>query len=111
MAKKFRDLVANWSPERVAATEVLALELLRKMPLTELLHARGVASADLAAALGVTEARLSRLEQRSGLYLGTLRRLVEAMGGELEITARFPDTAIRLGELRVSDPDPVPVHV
>jgi hypothetical protein len=30
------------------------------------------------------------------MYVSTLRRFIEAMGGELEITARFPDHDVRI---------------
>jgi hypothetical protein len=34
---------------------------------------------------------VSRLEQRSDLLISTLRNYVEAMGGDLQLIARFPD--------------------
>jgi hypothetical protein len=30
------------------------------------------------------------------MYVSTLRRFIEAMGGELEITARFADHTVRI---------------
>jgi Holliday junction resolvase len=30
------------------------------------------------------------------MYVSTLRRFIEAMGGELEIAARFPGNAVRI---------------
>jgi hypothetical protein len=30
------------------------------------------------------------------MYLSTLRSHIEAMGGELEVVARFPDGAVRI---------------
>jgi transcriptional regulator with XRE-family HTH domain len=80
--------------------------MLRDMPLTELRQARKITQAALAEALGTTQASVSKLERRSDMYLSSLRRLVEAMGGELEITARFPDGDVRLGLLSVSEPEP-----
>ena len=46
---------------------------------------------ELAASLGVGQDTVSRIEQRSDVLLSTLRRYVEAMGGELELVARFPN--------------------
>lgn len=109
MAKKFSELVARMSPESRARSAALAQEMLREMPLLELRQARNLTQAQLAECLGTTQASVSKLERRSDMYLSTLRRLVEAMGGEMEIIARFPDGAIRLGELRVDDPEPAPV--
>jgi hypothetical protein len=36
------------------------------------------------------------MEKRTDMYVSTLRRFIEAMGGELEITARFPDHSVRI---------------
>jgi hypothetical protein len=36
---------------------------------------------------------ISRLEKRSDMLLSTLRRYVEAMGGKLELVAKFPRPA------------------
>lgn len=46
---------------------------------------------ELAAALGVGQDTVSRLEQRSDMLLSTLKRYVEAMGGKLNLVAEFPD--------------------
>jgi DNA-binding XRE family transcriptional regulator len=46
---------------------------------------------DLAAALGVGQDTISRLERRSDMLLSTLRHYVESMGGKLELVAQFPD--------------------
>jgi hypothetical protein len=48
---------------------------------------------------------VSRLEKRSDLLLSTLRRTVEAMGGNLSLVAEFPDRApVVLSELSEDDP-------
>lgn len=98
MARKFRELTAGWSAERIAAVEVRTQEMIREMPLVELRRQLDLTQEQLASALGTSQASVSKLERRSDLYLSTLRRYVEALGGELEITARFPDGDIRLDE-------------
>lgn len=45
----------------------------------------------LAADLHINQASTAKLERRANMCLSTLRRFVEAMGGELKIVARFPD--------------------
>jgi hypothetical protein len=35
-------------------------------------------------------------EPRAHMYLSTLRGHIEAMGGELDLIARFPDCAVRI---------------
>ena len=66
------------------------------MPLVELRRQLNLTQEALATALGTSQASVSKLERRSDIYLSSLRRYVEALGGELEITARFPDGEIRL---------------
>ena len=45
---------------------------------------------DLAAALGVGQDTISRLEKRSDMLLSTLRHYVECVGGHLTLVATFP---------------------
>lgn len=98
MAGKFRDLMADWSSERIAEVEAGARELLLETPLYRLRQSRNMTQDELAAAMGTTQASVSKLERRPDVHLSSMRRYVEAMGGELEITARFPDAAFRLDE-------------
>jgi hypothetical protein len=96
MARKFRDLIADWSPERIASVEAEAARMLREMPLHELRYARNLTQQELASTLRTSQASISKLERRTDVYVSTLRRYIRGMGGELEIIARFPDGAVRL---------------
>lgn len=100
MAKKFSELVANWSPERTAAVRARVEEMMRETPLTRLRVDRDLPLDAISEVMGMSETRLRRIEHRSHLYLTALRKYVEAMGGTLEITARFPDGEIRLDRWR-----------
>ena len=62
-----------------------------EMTLQELRQARKLTQVRLAKALGITQDGVSRLEKRSDLLLYTLRKSVEAMGGNLSLVAEFPD--------------------
>ncbi len=48
--------------------------------------------------LEIAQSEVSKIEHRTDLYLSTLRSYIEAMGGELDIIARFPDGAIRVSQ-------------
>ncbi len=96
MAKKWSELASKMAPEQRARAAERANEILREMPLVELRRQLNLTQEALAEALGTSQASVSKLERRSDLYLSTLRRYVEALGGELEITARFADGEIRL---------------
>ena len=52
----------------------------------------------LVAALHVNQAAISKLERRTDMYVSTLRKYIEAMGGELEIRAVFGDGVVRINQ-------------
>jgi len=64
-----------------------------EMTLRELRRARKLTQVRMAKTLGITQDSVSRLEKRSDLLLSTLRKAVQAMGGNLSLVAEFPDGA------------------
>jgi DNA-binding XRE family transcriptional regulator len=98
MARKFSELRAGMSPASRARARARAQAMLAEMPLQELRLARGLTQDALAATLKVRQASISKLERRTDMYISSLRSHIEALGGELEIVARFPD-----GEVRISN--------
>jgi transcriptional regulator with XRE-family HTH domain len=75
--------------------------------LAQVRNARRLTQTQLANTLGVSQAQVSRIENQADLYLSTLRSYVQAMGGELQLRAVFPDgqaTAITVAELLVLRP-------
>lgn len=91
MARKFSELTARMSPAAQARAKARTEAMLAEMPLQELRHARGLSQETLAATLNVRQASISKLERRTDMYISTLRSHIRAMGGELEIVARFPE--------------------
>lgn len=65
----------------------------RPPSLAEVRKQRGKTQAQVAAALGIDQSDVSKLERRRDLRVSTLRRYLRALGGELELTARFPSEA------------------
>ena len=59
------------------------------MRLSEMRERTGASQAELADKLGVTQSRISSLERAEDLQLSTLSRYIEALGGELVVTAKF----------------------
>lgn len=103
MARKFAELRAGMSADRRARVAKRTAVALKEMPLHELRRARDLTQAALAEAMGTSQGEVSKIEQRADLYVSTLRNYLEAMGGELEIVARFPDGSVkimRFGELQ-----------
>ena len=103
MAKPFSLLRDAMSPDAQAKAQILAETLLSEMPLHELRHARGLSQQTLADTLNVQQPAVAKLEKRTDMYLSTLRKHIQAMGGELDIIARFPDGAVRIDNFSTTD--------
>jgi DNA-directed RNA polymerase specialized sigma subunit len=94
MATNVDDIIKKLSPAQRKKVEARAAQLIaEEMTLRELRHARKLTQATIAKKLGITQDGVSRLEKRSDLLLSTLRKTVEAMGGNLSLVAEFPDRA------------------
>ena len=96
----FAELRARMSPKAQARASAEALRLREAMDLAELRRALRLSQAELAQTLQVGQAAVAKLEKRTDMYVSTLRRFIEAMGGELEIVARFPDHDVRIKSFR-----------
>lgn len=104
MARKFSELRSKMSPEARARVDARVVATLQQLPLLELRKARNLSQQKLAEALKTTQGEVSKIEHRTDLYLSTLRNYIEAMGGELDIIARFKDGAVRISTFQdVSD--------
>ena len=91
MAKPLSRLIKKISPKVNAAATAKAAQLLTEMNLAELRKVRSTTQIDIADALGTKQPNVAQLEKRDDVYISTLRSYLEALGGELEIIARFPD--------------------
>lgn len=96
MARKFSELREKMSPEAQVRAHERAVELKAEMPLQELRQALRMTQEQLATVLETNQANVSRLERRTDMFVSTLRSYIVAMGGELEITAHFPDGCVRI---------------
>ena len=105
MAKSFKTLREKMSPEARARAGEKAERLIEEMPLNELRAARKMTQEKLAENLHVKQAAVSKLERRADMYVSTLREFISAMGGELEITARFPDGSVRINQFEEVEGD------
>jgi transcriptional regulator with XRE-family HTH domain len=68
------------------------------MLLAELRRAAGKTQVEVAESMGITQPTLSHLESQDDMQIGTLQRIVEALGGELEITAKLPTGRVSLSQ-------------
>jgi predicted transcriptional regulator len=96
MARNFKELRAKMSPQSRARSKAIAQQMMSELALDELREALDLTQEALADALNVTQASISKMERRSDMYLSTLRKIIEAMGGKLEIIALMPDGPVRI---------------
>jgi Helix-turn-helix. len=89
--RSFSVLRAKMTPEQRLAADVRASELRQEMSLAELRLARKLTQETLASTLNVGQEAVAKMEKRTDMYVSSVRRYLEALGGELEIVARFPD--------------------
>jgi DNA-binding transcriptional regulator YiaG len=94
--RSFNELRKGMSPERQARNTEATQAMLQEMALHELRQAREKSQVELARDLHVGQPAVAKMEQRADMYVSNLRRYVEALGGKLEITARFPDAAVTI---------------
>lgn len=90
MARKFKELRDKMSPQRQKRSEAMARAMMADLLLAEIRRQSGLTQVELAQRLGITQPSLSQLESQDDMQISTLRRIVEALDGELELTAKLP---------------------
>ena len=90
--KTLNEKMAGLAGGRRKNIEARAEELVaEEMSLRDLRRAHRLTQARVGKTLKIGQDGVSRLEQRSDLLISTLRNYVEAMGGDLQLIASFPD--------------------
>ncbi len=79
------------NPAVVNQAEKKAFELLKQMTLADIRKHKGIRQEDLAAALNTKQPNISQIEKREDINLSTLVSYIAALGGELELVAKFAD--------------------
>ena len=97
MAGSFDALVKRTTSKRTRSRAASRTqELLTEMLLSETRQSVGLSQSEVAQALGIKQPSLSKLEKQSDMQISTLDRIVKALGGELEVVAKFPSGTVRL---------------
>jgi transcriptional regulator with XRE-family HTH domain len=103
MAKPFEAPRGRMSGEARGRIGARVRETLLEMTLQELRQrVSGTTQTELADLMKVTQGAISQLEKRHDVLLSNLAAYVRALGGKLELIARFPDADIRITQF---DPD------
>jgi DNA-binding transcriptional regulator YiaG len=95
----FSDLKKSLSPGSQVRVKEKVKQLRAEMALNELRKARALSQNELAALLHIKQAALARMENRTDMYISSLRKYIMALGGELDIVARFPDAEVHIQKL------------
>ncbi len=74
--------------------------------LARLRDVRRKTQVQLAETLGISQATVSKIERQSDMYISTLRSYIDALGGRLEISAIFPEGAVRVSLSEAPEPRP-----
>ena len=99
MAKSFDDLVKRTTTKKTRArAAVRTQELLAELLLSEVRQLAGKSQQQVAATLGIKQPSLSKLEKQSDMQISTLRKIVKALGGELEVLAKFPKGVVKIDQ-------------
>ena len=101
--QEFQTLRDGMSQARRDRIDEMTREMLAEMPMHALRDALRFTQQQLAEELGVKQAAISKMERRPDHLVSTLRRFIEAMGGELELKAHFPTGSVSITELGKSD--------
>ena len=106
MPRTLNEVVGSLPERERVKIEARARELIaEEMSLQDLRKAIRKTQTAIARRLKVGQDAISKLETRSDMYISTLRSVVKAMGGELELIARFPDRPpVRLEEFGAASP-------
>jgi DNA-binding transcriptional regulator YiaG len=97
-------MIRNWkslkdsklSPESLARVRARARAELQELTLKALRQDLSLTQVEASRTASMTQSELSRLESRNDHLTSTLRRYVEALGGELEVTAVFGGRRIKI---------------
>ena len=100
MTKKFSELRKKMSPESQERAKAKARVMLSEMALDELREARRLTQEQLAERLHVKQPAVAKIERRADMYLSTMRGVIKAMGGQMEILAVFPEGKVTIKQFR-----------
>jgi transcriptional regulator with XRE-family HTH domain len=109
MAKSFDELVKRTTTKRTRQRAAARTrELLSELLLSEIREQAGKSQRQVADVLGIKQPSLSKLEKQSDMQISTLRRIVNALGGELVVSARFPTGTVKIEPFNSRSPEAAP---
>ncbi len=89
--ERFKALLETKPRAKARHDAVLAEISSRQATLRRLREARALTQSTVGDLLDMDQSEVSRLERRSDMLLSTLKRFVQATGGEMHIVVSYPD--------------------
>ena len=97
---KFSELRAKMTSRRRARNNAAARKMMAEILLSEMRQHSGMTQRRLAALLGIRQPTLAQMEKQDDMQVSTLRRIVSALGGELDLIVRLPQGEFRISQLK-----------
>lgn len=92
MGMRLDDLIKTFTAERQEMIKKETDKLISEYSgLMEFRKAAGLSQKVLAGRMSMSQENISRLEKRTDMHLSTLRKYVEALGGQMEILITIPE--------------------
>jgi transcriptional regulator with XRE-family HTH domain len=99
MARSFDDLVKRTTTKKTREKAARrAQELLGELLLSEVRQLTGKSQRQVASTLGIKQPSLSKLEKQKDMQISTLQKIVKALGGELQVLAKFPKGTVKIDQ-------------
>jgi DNA-binding XRE family transcriptional regulator len=97
MAKSFDSLVRRTTTKRTRDRAAKRTkELLGELLVSELRQMTGKSQREIAALIGIKQPSIAKIEKQNDMQISTLEKIVKALGGELELVARFPRGTVKI---------------
>ena len=100
MAENFNVLLEGLSKDRRQKIEDRVDAAMIEMALRDLRKERSLTQLQVARELGLNQSALSKMEHQKDMNVSTLKRIVQAMGGQLKLVAQFPDTEVVINQFK-----------
>lgn len=100
MAHNFDKLKKGMKPQNLRKARAKAKEMMAEMLLAEIRKEAGFTQEDIAHVLKIKQPSLSKLESQDDMQISTLQRLIQALGGQLELIAHMPGGDIQIRQFK-----------
>ena len=99
MAESFDELVKRTTTKKTRAKAARrAQQLLGELLLREVRELTGKSQRQVAETLGMKQPSLSKLEKQTDMQISTLHKIIAALGGELQVLAKFPQGVFEINQ-------------